>query len=79
MRRFQFTLRLGDGRIVTADAIAERWQWSAAFAEACTRVEERLGLGSWSGIVCVAYDSHVLPPITALVETPPRSPLGQVA
>lgn len=79
MRRFLFTLRLRDGRIVTADAIAERWQWSVAFSEACTRIEDRLSLESWSGIVCVAYESHRLPPITSLTETRRRQPLDQVA
>ena len=66
MRQFQFQLRLRDGQIVTADAIAERWQWSKAFAEACAQVERRLDLGSWSGIVCVSYESHPLPPLTVI-------------
>lgn len=66
MREFQFTLRLRDGRIVTAGAVAKQWQWSLAFAKACTRVEKELGLGAWSGIVCVAYDSELVSAVTHL-------------
>lgn len=79
MRQFQFTLKLRDGRIVTARAVAERWEWSKAFAEACARVEAQLGLDSWSGIVCVDYDSNPVPPIMAIAQKPQPGPLGRAA
>lgn len=79
MRQFQFQLRLRDGRIVTADAVAERWQWSEAFATACARVEQRLGLGGWSGIVCVSYTSRLIPSLTAIATRPDPALLNRVA
>ncbi len=55
MRHFEFQLRLPDGRVVDAEAIAEPWRWTDAFTEACAKVEARHGLGPYAGIVCVGY------------------------
>ncbi len=55
MRHFEFQLRLPDGRVVEAEAVAEPWRWTDAFSEACSKVEVQHRLGSWAGIVCVAY------------------------
>lgn len=79
MRRFRFNLRLREGRIVTAEVVAEQWQWSKAFAEACARVEERLDLGQWSGLVCVSYESSPVAAITSLPEPDQNQSLPAVA
>ena len=78
MRRFRFTLRLRDGRIVHAEATAHTWQWQPAFSKACMSVEDRLGLDRWSGIVCVEYASTQLDPITSL-DPSVRLPLDMAA
>jgi hypothetical protein len=65
VRFFVFELKLPDGRIVEADATA--WRWTAAFSEACSKVESRYGLGPWAGIVCVAYHTTPVAAVNSLL------------
>jgi hypothetical protein len=60
MHRFEFTLQLPGGDTITAHAVALRWQWTQAFAQACRTVEERTGLPPYAGITCQAVTVHPL-------------------
>lgn len=58
MRHFVFRLRLPDGRQVSVEADGLPWGWTDAFSRACRTAEHTHGLGPYSGLVCVGYDSH---------------------